>query len=324
MPSWTSGASASELERWWACSDSSKSVTVVPSRTEPARGMAPAAASSVSTKRGLAGASGSDQDDVPDPVRAARLEILPGWSPGATLVRHRATSTSKATPVGASAQGVSANWPEDGRARTWERGSPPPHGVSGGLLSTFDFAPSEVDAHMIAPRRPSCLQFSRGFAGARVRAMNTTQHQRTETDDLPLLPPERLRLYIDGEWREANDGARFEVHDPADGSVVAEVADGSPLDAMDALDAAVAAQARLGTHAAARPGRDPAPGLRAAHRAGRRLRAPDDPRDGQAAGRGEGRGRLRLGVLPLVRRGGGPDPRSLDAGTRTAPAGCSP
>ncbi|HET6665739.1 MAG TPA: NAD-dependent succinate-semialdehyde dehydrogenase, partial [Intrasporangium sp.] len=73
--------------------------------------------------------------------------------------------------------------------------------------------------------------------------MNTTQHQRPDAADLPLLPPERLRLYIDGEWREANDGSRFEVHDPADGSVVAEVADGSPLDAMDALDAAAAAQA---------------------------------------------------------------------------------
>ncbi len=77
--------------------------------------------------------------------------------------------------------------------------------------------------------------------------MNTTQHQRTASDDLPLLPPNRLRLYIDGEWREANDGARFEVHDPADGSVVAEVADGSPLDAMDALDAAAAAQADWAT-----------------------------------------------------------------------------
>jgi succinate-semialdehyde dehydrogenase / glutarate-semialdehyde dehydrogenase len=72
--------------------------------------------------------------------------------------------------------------------------------------------------------------------------MNTIQNQRTESAELPLLPPERLRLYVDGEWREANDGARFAVHDPADGSVVAEIADGSPLDAMDALDAAVAAQ----------------------------------------------------------------------------------
>jgi succinate-semialdehyde dehydrogenase / glutarate-semialdehyde dehydrogenase len=72
--------------------------------------------------------------------------------------------------------------------------------------------------------------------------MNTTQHPQTPVDDLPLLSSEQLRLYIAGEWREANDGARFEVHDPADGSVVAEVADGSPTDAMDALDAAVAAQ----------------------------------------------------------------------------------
>ena len=72
--------------------------------------------------------------------------------------------------------------------------------------------------------------------------MNTPQHPQTVVDDLPLLSSDRLRLYIDGEWREANDGARFEVHDPADGSVVAEVADGSPDDAMDALDAAVAAQ----------------------------------------------------------------------------------
>jgi succinate-semialdehyde dehydrogenase / glutarate-semialdehyde dehydrogenase len=72
--------------------------------------------------------------------------------------------------------------------------------------------------------------------------MNTTQHQQSGIADLPLLPPDRLRLYIDGEWREANDGARFEVHDPADASVVAEVADGSPDDALDALDAAVGAQ----------------------------------------------------------------------------------
>ena len=49
MPSCTSGATAREIERPWACSDSSKSHTVVPSRTEPARGTAPAEASSVST-----------------------------------------------------------------------------------------------------------------------------------------------------------------------------------------------------------------------------------------------------------------------------------
>jgi succinate-semialdehyde dehydrogenase/glutarate-semialdehyde dehydrogenase len=44
-------------------------------------------------------------------------------------------------------------------------------------------------------------------------------------------------------WREARTGARFEVHDPADESVITDVADGDAQDAMAALDAAVAVQA---------------------------------------------------------------------------------
>ncbi len=50
-------------------------------------------------------------------------------------------------------------------------------------------------------------------------------------------------LFIAGEWREANDGARFAVEDPADGSTLAQVADAGETDAGDALDAAVTAQA---------------------------------------------------------------------------------
>ena len=50
-------------------------------------------------------------------------------------------------------------------------------------------------------------------------------------------------LYIGGQWRESGTGARFEVHDPADDSVIVDVADGDADDAMAALDAAVAAQA---------------------------------------------------------------------------------
>ncbi len=50
-------------------------------------------------------------------------------------------------------------------------------------------------------------------------------------------------LYIGGQWRESSTGSRFEVHDPADDSVITDVADGSTDDAMAALDAAVAAQA---------------------------------------------------------------------------------
>ncbi|MBS44379.1 MAG: NAD-dependent succinate-semialdehyde dehydrogenase [Nocardioides sp.] len=58
-----------------------------------------------------------------------------------------------------------------------------------------------------------------------------------------LLPAEHRSLYIGGEWREAEDGRRFDVLDPADGSVLASVPDASPGEAADALDAAADAQA---------------------------------------------------------------------------------
>ncbi len=60
---------------------------------------------------------------------------------------------------------------------------------------------------------------------------------------LDLLGPDQRGLFIGGTWREAEDGARFDVIDPADGSVITDVADGSVPDAVEALDAAVAAQA---------------------------------------------------------------------------------
>ena len=61
-------------------------------------------------------------------------------------------------------------------------------------------------------------------------------------DQLPEL------LFIAGEWREANDGARFAVEDPADGTTIAKVADAGEADAADALDAAVARPGRVGGH----------------------------------------------------------------------------
>jgi succinate-semialdehyde dehydrogenase/glutarate-semialdehyde dehydrogenase len=60
---------------------------------------------------------------------------------------------------------------------------------------------------------------------------------------LDLLGPDQRGLFIGGTWREAEGGETFAVYDPADGSVLARVADGGVNDAMDALDAAVAAQA---------------------------------------------------------------------------------
>ncbi len=64
---------------------------------------------------------------------------------------------------------------------------------------------------------------------------------------LDLLGPDQRGLFIGGAWREAEGGERLDVIDPADGSVLTDVADGSINDAVDALDAAVAAQAAWGT-----------------------------------------------------------------------------
>ncbi|WP_185995423.1 NAD-dependent succinate-semialdehyde dehydrogenase [Nocardioides campestrisoli] len=51
------------------------------------------------------------------------------------------------------------------------------------------------------------------------------------------------RLFIGGTWRDADDAGTIDVLDPADGSVLASVADGGTADAMAALDAAADAQA---------------------------------------------------------------------------------
>src|SRR6476469_603779 len=59
---------------------------------------------------------------------------------------------------------------------------------------------------------------------------------------LDLLAKTSRGLFIAGQWRESSTGARIEVHDPADDSVITDVADGSTDDAMAALDAAVAVQ----------------------------------------------------------------------------------
>ena len=48
-------------------------------------------------------------------------------------------------------------------------------------------------------------------------------------------------IYINGEWRQAQDGSRFEVIDPANESILASVADATVGDAVAAIDAAYAA-----------------------------------------------------------------------------------
>jgi succinate-semialdehyde dehydrogenase/glutarate-semialdehyde dehydrogenase len=60
---------------------------------------------------------------------------------------------------------------------------------------------------------------------------------------LDLLGPGQRGLFIGGSWRDAEGGKRLDVIDPADGSVLTDVADGSVADAVAALDASVEAQA---------------------------------------------------------------------------------
>src|SRR3954470_2375538 len=69
---------------------------------------------------------------------------------------------------------------------------------------------------------------------------------------LDLLAKTSRGLFIAGQWRESSTGGRFEVHDPADDSVITDVADGSTDDALAALDAASGVQAEW----AATPPRD--------------------------------------------------------------------
>ncbi len=51
----------------------------------------------------------------------------------------------------------------------------------------------------------------------------------------------RTQAYIDGAWRDAADGARFDVNNPADGRVVASVPDMGRTETRQAIEAAAAA-----------------------------------------------------------------------------------
>lgn len=77
----------------------------------------------------------------------------------------------------------------------------------------------------------------------------------SETEVLDSVPKQ---LWIGGPV-DASGGGTFAVHNPADGAVIAEVADATPEDAVRALDAAVAAQAEW----AATPARERGEILRA-------------------------------------------------------------
>ncbi|WP_375406826.1 NAD-dependent succinate-semialdehyde dehydrogenase [uncultured Amnibacterium sp.] len=64
----------------------------------------------------------------------------------------------------------------------------------------------------------------------------------TGKDEATLLAGLPTGLLIDGEWRDAAGGGRFDVLDPSTGFVLASVADATPEDGIAALDAAARVQ----------------------------------------------------------------------------------
>jgi succinate-semialdehyde dehydrogenase/glutarate-semialdehyde dehydrogenase len=62
------------------------------------------------------------------------------------------------------------------------------------------------------------------------------------TQEQGVIDRVEKRLYIGGEWRDASEGGRLTVDDPATGEALCEIADATPADATAALDAAVASQ----------------------------------------------------------------------------------
>src|SRR4051794_41859290 len=95
-------------------------------------------------------------------------------------------------------------------------------------------------------------------------------------------------LLIGGQWRESGTGSRFEVHDPADESVIVDVADGDADDALAALDAAVEAQAGWGGTPPRGGGGNPRPAVAGVTHPGGDLPQLVRPRKGKNPGRGKG------------------------------------
>src|SRR3954469_8075920 len=92
-------------------------------------------------------------------------------------------------------------------------------------------APSEVDNPRVARRQGP------------VSGLPPRRVQHGSMNGLDLLGPQQPGLYIGGAWREAEGGRRLDVIDPADGSVLTDVADAPIGDPVEGPDAALAGQA---------------------------------------------------------------------------------
>ena len=112
------------------------------------------------------------------------------------------------------------------------------------------------------------------------------------------------RLFIGGEWVDAEGGKTLAVTDPSTGETIKEIADAVAGRRHPCARRRRGRPGRVGRDRAPRARRAAAPGVRPAAGAQGGLRAAHDARDGQAARRGARRGRLRRRVPALVQRGG--------------------
>ena len=151
-------------------------------------------------------------------------------------------------------------------------------------------------------------QHPAGPQGVRGRGREPEALPVTATADAQVLRDVPTELIIGGEHRAASDGATFEVIDPATGDALTTVASGTVEDAIACVDAAVGRRRGVGGHRAAEAVGDPAADLPADDRAGRRPGPADHRGERQGPARRPRRGAVLGGVLPLVRRGGRPDP----------------
>jgi succinate-semialdehyde dehydrogenase/glutarate-semialdehyde dehydrogenase len=123
--------------------------------------------------------------------------------------------------------------------RSPERGEPLAAWGQQGVLADIKVLPPKstvLESHVGADLSALCAE--RPPPAARPAGV-----QDGPMNGLDLLGPDQRGLYIGGTWRQAEGDKRLDVIDPADGSVLTDVADASVPDAIDALDAAVAAQA---------------------------------------------------------------------------------
>ena len=148
----------------------------------------------------------------------------------------------------------------------------------------------------------------------------TTTHTTTPTTNRGgVVANAPTDLYVDGSWRPASDGARFDVHDPATAETIATVAAATVDDGLTAVDAGAPSTAPPG------PRRRLVERAEILRRAFEMMTERSDEiaelivrENGKSFAGCRRRDGLRRRVLPLVRRGSSPRRSARSAPPRAA------